>query len=228
MTLETINPKAQLDKIKIIIADWSGVFSDDRLPVYEANMRVLEAHGKPRFTFEEWLPRTTVSPIEIFADHGVTGDPKVLFEEYAAALAQVKAEGIIPVVYPDAKEALSELSSKIPIFVLSSHPKEHILEEAAAYDIKEYFSGFIGSVRDKSAAIIRVYSEERVSKSEAVYMGDTMYDIQAAKKAGVLSIAITTGYHIKSRFEQENPDFIVDSLDSFKNLLLQHITPRKG
>jgi beta-phosphoglucomutase-like phosphatase (HAD superfamily) len=39
--------------IKLYIFDWSGTLSDDRRPVYEANMRVLVAYGKQRMTFQQ-------------------------------------------------------------------------------------------------------------------------------------------------------------------------------
>lgn len=81
----------QLLNPKIVITDWSGVFSDDRMPVYEANMGILEAHGKSRFPFEEWLSRTTATPIEFLANHGVVGDRDVLFEEYRVHTARQKA-----------------------------------------------------------------------------------------------------------------------------------------
>lgn len=52
----------------------------------------------------------------------------------------------------------------------------------------------------------------KISKYAVYYIGDTIYDIQAAKKANVFSIAITAGYHLKERLQKENPDLIVESL----------------
>ncbi|MDE1860152.1 MAG: HAD family hydrolase [Candidatus Micrarchaeota archaeon] len=203
----------------MVIFDWSGVISDDRRPVYESNMRVLEAHGKKRFTFEEWLPRTTLTPIELFANHGVTGDREVLFREYRDNLAQVKKEGIVTTVYPDAKVALQSLAEKgKELVVISSHPEEHLLKEAIDYGVKRYFSKFVGNVKDKAQELSELCSVQGINPLDTVYVGDTIYDIQAAKKAGVRSVGITNGYHVKERLRTENPEFIVDSLTELSSL----------
>jgi hypothetical protein len=36
-------------RIKAGLLDWSGHISDDRLPVYEANMKVFNYYGKNEF-----------------------------------------------------------------------------------------------------------------------------------------------------------------------------------
>ncbi len=58
-------------RLRLFVTDWSGVISDDRKPVYETNMQMLERRGKPRMSFGEWLPRTTMTPIEFLAGQGV-------------------------------------------------------------------------------------------------------------------------------------------------------------
>ena len=66
---------------QLLIFDWSGVISDDRLPVYESNMRLMDKHDIKRMAFNEWLPQTTMSPREFFRDHGVE-DIEELFEQH--------------------------------------------------------------------------------------------------------------------------------------------------
>lgn len=211
---------AGLKGVRLVIFDWSGVISDDRRPVYEANMRMLEARGKKRMGFEEWLPRTTLTPIEFLADHGVTGDSDALFDEYRSTLAQVRKEGIHPVAYADAKDALAGMSlGGRKLVVISSHPEDHLLSEAAEYGLKGYFSRMVGNVKDKAAAISRICSEEGVAPSEAAYVGDTVYDVRAARKAGVHQVAMTTGYHVGERLAAEDPEFVVGSLSELGRLL---------
>ena len=80
---------------RLFVFDWSGTISDDRKPVYTANMRLLQGHGKPTMTFEEWLPRTRMTPGEFLADHGIYGDQVVRFqtvEERIETVAQTLAK----------------------------------------------------------------------------------------------------------------------------------------
>jgi pyrophosphatase PpaX len=49
---------------------------------------------------------------------------------------------------------------------------------------------------------------------ETVYVGDSPFDVRAAKAAGMASVAVTWGrIHDRSRLEREEPDAIVDTAE---------------
>jgi len=199
--------------INKIIFDWSGVISDDRLPVYESNMRLLEKYDKSRISFTQWLPITKFSVVEFLESFGILGNNKGILEDYRNTLNAVRKEGIHPQVYSDAKLSLKKLVKKgIRLAVVSSHPEKNLKEEAKEYGLVDFFEKFLGGSRDKTLGILDILTTWNVSSKETGFIGDTIYDIQAAKKANVFSIGITTGYHIKSRLLKEKPDLIVKSL----------------
>ncbi|MGH3000350.1 MAG: HAD family hydrolase, partial [Gaiellaceae bacterium] len=52
------------------------------------------------------------------------------------------------------------------------------------------------------------------SPDETVYVGDSPFDVRAAKAAGMGSVAVTWGrIHDRSRLEREQPDVIVDTAE---------------
>jgi pyrophosphatase PpaX len=52
------------------------------------------------------------------------------------------------------------------------------------------------------------------SRDEAVYVGDSPFDIRAAKGAGMHSVAVTWGrIHPRERLEAERPDAVVESAE---------------
>jgi len=52
------------------------------------------------------------------------------------------------------------------------------------------------------------------SPSEAVYVGDSPFDVRAAKAAGMGSVAVTWGrIHDRPKLEREEPDAIVDTAE---------------
>jgi pyrophosphatase PpaX len=56
--------------------------------------------------------------------------------------------------------------------------------------------------------------------AETAYVGDSPFDIRAAKAAGMYAIAVTWGrIHDRDRLEREEPDAIVDSAEE----LLEHL-----
>src|SRR3989338_6203932 len=95
-----------------VIFDWSGVISDDRRPVYEANKIVVEKHGVKHENFQNWLIHTNASAPLYFASRGITADPDVLMEEYRQALHLVRTNGTHPVLYPDVSHTLASLSPR--------------------------------------------------------------------------------------------------------------------
>ena len=58
------------------------------------------------------------------------------------------------------------------------------------------------------------------SADDAVYVGDSPFDIQAAKAAQVGSVAVTWGrIHSRERLEREEPDAIVDTVEELLGAL---------
>lgn len=206
-----------LSQISTLLIDWSGVLSDDRRPVYEANMRVIEARGKKRLSFDEWLAASLVGAREFFESQGIAEDPDRLFEEYARLMGEVRTEGLFPVAYPDALPFLQAASQTLRIVVLSSHPDALLRQESAEYGFEEYITKFVGNLQDKSSGIDSLAPSPEIRKTCA-YLGDSIFDVRFAKKSGVLSIAIPTGYHSRERLAGEHPDLLVDSLTKLKEM----------
>jgi pyrophosphatase PpaX len=60
----------------------------------------------------------------------------------------------------------------------------------------------------------------RVSPLECAYVGDSPFDVRAARSAGMYAVAVTWGrIHDRSLLEREEPDAIVDSAEE----LLEHL-----
>lgn len=206
--------------IELFVFDWSGVISDDRKPVYEANNRLLIENGHPGMTFEEWLPQTQLTVIKLLESQGIQCDPEEASMLYKQYLDEAIAKGITPTVYPDVEEVLSYLKNKDKaVAVLSSHPSENLFQEAENYGVRHYLDFVMGGSRDKVQGLKRIVTQKfKLPLEKALYTGDTVYDIRAAKEAGVKCAGIVgpegnqRGYHSRERLAAESPDFILDSL----------------
>lgn len=206
-------------KIEVFAFDWSGVLSDDRRPVHEANMRLLVHFGLPRMTFEEWLPQTTASAVEFMANHGVHADRTKLFALYTRFFNQANAEGIVPTVYPHAADVLGYAKRKGRInVVLSAHPAENLMREAREYGLDHFLTSITGSSSNKADSLREIVAQLGVKPDAVLYSGDTIYDIRHAKQAGVCSAGIVGGYHSLERLAAENPD-VVGELPVIKTLV---------
>jgi pyrophosphatase PpaX len=60
----------------------------------------------------------------------------------------------------------------------------------------------------------------KATRDDAVYVGDSPFDIRAAKAAGMHSVAVTWGgIHPRARLEAEQPDAVVDSAEELLGVL---------
>lgn len=196
----------------LLITDWSGVMSDDRQPVYQANVQMLEMYGLPAITFQEWLDLSHSSAYAFLASQGVEASADEVMVLYSKIYGEIcrEAHGATSEVYPDAYSFLQKFRKQGKrVVVVSSHPHEHLLYEADRYELTPFIDHFMGGHTDKVSAIGRVLQEWG---GPAWYLGDTIYDVQMAKKAGIPVVSITTGYHTYAMLAAEEPDHIVHSL----------------
>lgn len=203
--------------IDIFCFDWSGVISDDRKPVYESNMRILEKYKKPRIPFEEWLLVTELTAPEFLQKFGVNGSHKTLHALYKKTLDEVIKDGIIPVVYPDVKDTFHHIKDKEKIIaILSSHPGENLRNEAENYGIINYIDLILTDSKDKVQGLIDISKKLNKSKENILYTSDTIFDVRAAKEAGTYSATFICepqrGYHSKEMLLKEKPDFPLNDL----------------
>lgn len=86
--------------------------------------------------------------------------------------------------------------------------------------VEHYFQtgGFGNDARERDKILLAAvaYSEElarkRFEKRKTFVIGDTEYDIAAAKKAGLRSIAVLTNGRTRKHFEKDPPDHILTDL----------------
>ena len=49
-------------------------------------------------------------------------------------------------------------------------------------------------------------------------VGDTIFDVEAARNAAIDSIAVCTGAHNKGQLADSNPTFLLDTLDEIYSI----------
>ncbi|MFX1295351.1 MAG: HAD family hydrolase [Promethearchaeota archaeon] len=67
--------------------------------------------------------------------------------------------------------------------------------------------------------IIKAASKLGLSISDCLVVGDSPYDIQAAKAANCKVIAVLTGSHSLESLKNENPDFIIPAITKIEDIL---------
>lgn len=84
-------------------------------------------------------------------------------------------------------------------------------------ELEPYFELVVGAEdtdrhKPHPAPVLHALELARSRADESVYVGDSPFDLQSAKAAGVAAIAVTWGgFHSRERLEREEPKAVVDT-----------------
>ena len=104
--------------------------------------------------------------------------------------------------------------------VASNRPKETAVLLVKILGLEGYFDLVLTGeeVREPKPApdiLMALLKHFKVSKEEAVYVGDMDIDAQTGGAAGVKTIIVATGSSARQEIEAAKPDIILDSLNDF-------------
>lgn len=129
---------------------------------------------------------------------------------------------------PGTKELLRDLRSAGKVLaVATSKPECFAVPILEHFGVDRYFD-FIGGAelehggRNNKDAVIE-YVLERLGvcdRSEAVIVGDRMHDIDGAKKTGIRSVGVLSGYGSKEELKEHKADHIAENMIDVMKFLL--------
>lgn len=118
---------------------------------------------------------------------------------------------------PDVLKSLKNKNVKLGIATSNGHDNVQAFLTNNNLQFFEYLYCDIGMF-GKSSGIKKFLKEHKLSKSEVVYVGDEIRDIEAAHKAGVKVASVTWGFNSKEGLLKHSPDFIINSPEELLKL----------
>jgi phosphoglycolate phosphatase len=118
------------------------------------------------------------------------------------------------------QEVLQQLSLNHILGLITSNSEENISTFLKKKHLDKLFV-FVNTDSDlfgKNQKIRKVMSKYNFKPEKTYYIGDETRDIEAAKKAGVKSVAVTWGYESKELLSQSHPDIIISKPEELLNL----------
>jgi phosphoglycolate phosphatase len=105
--------------------------------------------------------------------------------------------------------------------ILSSNSRENIMDCLGANGVAGLFESVLGYRRIFGKGDgIRRFLKGRIKPGErAVYVGDEVRDIMAARKAGVDVAAVTWGYNTRKLLAEHTPDYLIEQPEQLRMLL---------
>ncbi len=129
-------------------------------------------------------------------------------------------------IYEGIPELLAALkSASCELILATSKPivfADMILEK---FDLAKYFTATFGSELDgtrvkKHEVIDYAFEKHPMDKSLAIMVGDRRHDVEGAHKCGIPCIGVTFGYGDRAEHTQCGAEYIVDTVEELKKLLL--------
>ena len=193
-----------------------------KLVVFDFDGTLADSIGKAVGIFNRLAPELGHRPVEDLAEaramttrqflrrHGIPFWRLPRLVRRYRALAAESAEDTR--MFPGLTDALADLrATGVRLGVLSSNSEENIRRGLRANGVEELFAFVVGYPKlfGKARALKQILRAEGVARSEVLYVGDEVRDVEAARKAGVTSAAVTWGFHAESLLRENGPDHVV-------------------
>jgi len=208
--------------IKLLMFDLDGTLVDTCRDITNALNYALNSYGLKSLTVE-YTKELVGEGLTKLVERVLGGEKDRLRDDvlgkfldyYSEHLADYSRE------YPHVRETLERLTGYKKA-VISNKREALSMRLLDLLDLLKYFDLMVGSdttSEKKPSAIPVIYVLKRleVSAGEALMIGDSNYDIEAAKKAGVKTVAVTYGY--RGRQYLANADFIIESFGDLPAVL---------
>jgi len=226
------NEGSSVSRVEAVIFDLDGTLLDTKEILFTVVERALDRVDLPK------VPRDAL--VEA-ASEGDFDWSRVLPDETASGkeelIARIRA--VISEIYPRLIEesatlipgaagllkVLSGMGTKIGL--VTSTPKRYMdikLRALRRCGIEGLFDVILSAddVEKKKPSpepLLECARRLGIAPEECVYVGDMRLDIKAGKSAGMRTIGVLTGFDNSMSLEAENPDMIVDTVASFREVL---------
>ena len=204
--------------IELIIFDLDGTLIDSSIDITNALNYAIEPYDLPCLTNNEAIKMVgegitrliekLIGEKDISAGTAKDDVSKRFIEHYTEHVLDYTK------TYPGVKETLERLSCYKKA-VISNKRESLSIRVLEGLGLSGFFDVILGSdsVNEKKPSpipIIKVLSDLNMRPPEAVIVGDSNFDVDAGKAAGVTTIAVTYGY--RPRDTISHADYMIDRI----------------
>jgi len=206
---------------KTIIFDFDGTIADTLDSVVKIVNDQAKHFGYKKITKEDIPYLQAKKPREILSYLGISIFKLPLWTKKIHSEINKEIWNLSPTV--KVSPLLSELyyDEDFNLGILSSNTQKNVKEFLDNNKLDFFDFIHIGkSVFGKSHMINKIIKQGKSSKNNIFYVCDEVRDIEAAQKSKIKSIAVTWGYNTQDALQKENPDFLVNTVDELRNVLV--------
>jgi len=206
-----------MKKFKHILWDWNGTLFDDVVLCSDIMNNILKRRGMGKITLEKYKNVFDFPVRNYYEAVGFTNLTDELFHELSVEFIQeYESRKLTFGLSEGAVEILEKINNQgIEQSVLSAYSQKTLEEIVKHFRISKYFIGLAGL--DNIYAASKVENGKnwmkklKLSRGEALMVGDTLHDKEVADEIGAESVLLSTGHQSKERLLQSGVP-VIDSL----------------
>ena len=214
--------------IKAIFFDFDGTISDAYDIAYDSLVRVLGDYG---YEFgEARLKKLMGSKMEIIFERlslsradgkRLMANCKKIRKGFYRYFTEAALNGgIKPCV---SLKPLWDLKEDYPLIVVSNSETSFLRASVKKLKLKGLFKGIYGAEKFKTKDLMleKLFRKMGIKPSEAIYVGDRFSDVEFARDAGCVAVAIHNkcAWSSLKDIKKEKPDFIIKDFGELKKVV---------
>ena len=215
--------------LKLLIFDLDGTLADTSLDLTNSINYAVVPFGAKQYSVEEtkMMVGSGITNLlhSLIPDKGIFKyDPKAdPFEEVSKRFLSYYSAHLLDdtTAYPNVKETLSTLKSYKKVVLTNKREgfSKEILKGIGLLDLFDivFGSDSLSEKKPSPLPILEIMEKFGVSKDEAIIIGDSNFDIEAGRAAGIMTIAVTYGFRPVEMLK--DADFIIDDFSDITNIL---------
>ena len=208
--------------IKLIMFDLDGTLVDTSKDITNALNYAIKPYGLKDLTVEDTI-KMIGEGITRLIEKVLSDEKSQWRDEVIKRFLAYYSEHLIDYssVYPYVRETLEKLNGYRKAVI--SNKKEYLsMKLLDKLGLLKYFNLVIGSDttserKPSPIPVIHVFTRLGIDPDESIIVGDSNYDIEAGKKAGIKTVAVTYGY--RERHYLKEADYIIDNIKDLVTVL---------
>lgn len=214
----------------LVVFDLDGTLVDSRLDIVASVNEALRAVGAPEVPAERIIPligEPLSSILERLLPPDLRGRVPVAVEAYKAHYFDHCFDRSR--LYPGVRECLERMRG-LCLAVATTKMTYMAVRLVKAAGLASFFSlvqGSEGIPYKPHPEVLKIVLRKTGKRAGRSWMvGDTVYDIQAGKAAGMRTCAVTYGIGSRAALEEEKPDLLVGSLFELPERVVRTLSKR--
>ena len=212
--------------MKLIILDFDGTLADTRELIVLTMQQTIQELGLEARTDEQCAGMIGLPLKEAFTTLIPMTDEMGArcAETYRRIFNENNAVYTVP-AFPNVIDTLRGLSEKgYVLTIASSRSHRSLVEFIETMELQEILTFVLGAddvaqAKPHPEPVLRTLEKFGCQAAEALVVGDTAYDIEMGRRAGVKTCGVTYGNGTRAELAREGADYVIDDFSELLDIL---------